>query len=283
VLCHVLKHPHRDMTKQLFEKCIGIVIMSVVQGGFVFAGSIGTGILLKKKQKQPQQSNESSNGCQYSWSLPTAVGMSGIGYGILAGVSYKDLVIFLMDEMVFQAIASSTKGFKLGGQGELTLGNIGRALKLDFNYSSNTKQDGGFGSTVSFAYSKGLFGGISLEGAMIGRRDICNLRFYHGDYTPTQIVTNEDNSIQIPEHRTTLLKEVYDKLNVLSSSSAPSTTSEDSVNRELEKLKIREAKEYADTIHQSLLIEKPITTSTMEAAHPEEDDIVYVEAETIQP
>jgi lipid-binding SYLF domain-containing protein len=77
-------------------------------------------------------------------------------------------------------------GFKIGGQGELTLGCIGRVVTLDFNHSSNLKKDGGFSSTVSYGYSKGVFGGASLEGAIIRQREVCNLRFYDGDYTPTQ-------------------------------------------------------------------------------------------------
>lgn len=242
--------------QELFGKCVGVVVMSIVQGGFMFSGSLGTGIILKKKEAKP-------DGNGYVWSLPSAVGLSGIGYGFLAGVSHKDLLIFIMDDITFQSIASESKGFKFGGQVEGTLGLIGRAMKLDFNWNTH-KEQGGFGSTVSVAYSKGLFLGISLEGAVIGRRDVCNIRFYDGDYSPLSIINNDDNKITIPEGKVTLIDEVYTKLNVLASGKAFEVSEE-------EKTKIEEAKVNADSIHQSILATDNNNTNN------EDDHIVPVE------
>ena len=51
---HVLEtalDPNTDgVPKDLFSKCVGICILSVVEAGFVFSGNVGSGILLKKKE-----------------------------------------------------------------------------------------------------------------------------------------------------------------------------------------------------------------------------------------
>jgi len=38
------------IANKLWQKCIGLCLVSVVEAGFLFAGSLGTGILLKKQE-----------------------------------------------------------------------------------------------------------------------------------------------------------------------------------------------------------------------------------------
>jgi lipid-binding SYLF domain-containing protein len=87
---HVLEKalsPHiNGMPKRLFKECVGVVMMHSVQLGFILSGTTATGILLKK--------NADGTG----WSPPCAVGMSGLGFGILIGVSASDLFVFIMDD-----------------------------------------------------------------------------------------------------------------------------------------------------------------------------------------
>lgn len=72
--------------KDLFEKCKGIVLISVLEVGFIFSGNVGTGIVLAKKDDG------------VSWSNPVACGLTGVGWGLLVGGSVKDVMIFIMDE-----------------------------------------------------------------------------------------------------------------------------------------------------------------------------------------
>lgn len=81
--------------KDLFEKCKGIVLISVLEVGFIFSGNVGTGIVLSKKDDG------------VSWSNPVACGLTGVGWGLLVGGSVKDVMIFIMDENSLSGKSSS--------------------------------------------------------------------------------------------------------------------------------------------------------------------------------
>jgi lipid-binding SYLF domain-containing protein len=170
-----------------------LVIISVIEVGFIFSGNVGTGIVLQKK----------SDG---SWSNPSACGLTGIGWGFLVGGSIKDVLVFLMDENALET-ASGESGVKIGGQAELTFGNLGRTAKLDLNLSSR-----GAGGTVSVALSRGIFAGLSVEGGVVGARHAANEAFYGKQLNPRQIMSNE---VAFPSDKVTLITDVYEKLGKL--------------------------------------------------------------------
>jgi lipid-binding SYLF domain-containing protein len=179
--------------RKLFDKAIGLIIMSVFEVGFIFSGNVGTGIILQKNRDG-------------SWSNPSACGLSGVGWGLLAGGSVKEVIVFIMDDFTLQT-ASGESGVKLGVQAELSLGPYGRAANIDLNLSSR-----GAGSTVSVAFSKGLFGALSIEGGVVGARHATNDTFYGKDVSPHQILNNE---VPFPSYKATVMNEVYDKLEML--------------------------------------------------------------------
>lgn len=71
------------LPKNLFEECLGIVLISIVEVGFIFSGNVGAGVVLLKN----------ADG-SFNESPPCAVGLTGMGFGILAGASVKDVVRF---------------------------------------------------------------------------------------------------------------------------------------------------------------------------------------------
>jgi len=127
------------LPKKLFEECIGIVITTAIQGGFILAGTMGSGIAMMK----------TGNG---TWSPPCAVGLAGISFGLLAGLEAKDIVIFVMDEDTMRSLYAK-HGFRLGSQLEVTVG-IGRAAQSDIDFTKK-----GVGAAFALAYTKGAFAG----------------------------------------------------------------------------------------------------------------------------
>lgn len=125
-------------------------------------------------------------------------------------------MVFIFDEETVMAIAG--RGIALGAQGELTLGPCGRAADLALNLSQE-----GVGSTAAIAFTKGLFAGVSLEGAMVGARNKVNQTFYKKPYTPLHILY-EDN-IELPGG--TLMPDVYAKLNKLMKGDTHETSQEE--------------------------------------------------------
>ena len=152
------------MPKHLFEKCVGIVVIHTVKVGFIFSGTVGAGIAFKKLE----------NG---GWSPPCAVGLSSLGFGIMAGMSGADLVVFVFDEATMRAF-SSPHGVTLDTAVEVTVGPFGREGKLTDAFATGENWKEKVGPTCTIAYSKGIFGGFQVEGARIGTRDFVNNKYY---------------------------------------------------------------------------------------------------------
>lgn len=111
--------------------------------------------------------------------------------------------MFLMDEETVNSVTGEN-ALKIGAQGELTVG-IGRNAKGDFDFSSR-----GVGVPISIAYTKGIFGGFNLEGAVVGVRHAANEKFYGKTCTARDILI--EKKVTPPADKPSLLADVYDKL-----------------------------------------------------------------------
>jgi len=191
VLQQALDPNTNGVPKELFAKCVGLLLISVVEVGFIFSGSVGTGILLKKNDDA-------------SWSKPCAMALGGMGWGFLVGAAAKDIMVFIFDKGSLDGMCAET-GLRIGGQINLTLGPFGRNYEGGIGLST-----GGAVGTCSIAFSKGGFLSLSVEGAIISVRGGANDSFYGKVTTPNSIIHQDD--VEFPEHRPTLIQNVYDSL-----------------------------------------------------------------------
>jgi lipid-binding SYLF domain-containing protein len=150
-----------------------------VEAGFIFSGNVGSGILLK-------------NNDDGSWSAPAAIGLGGVGWGWIAGAAMKDIIVFIFDKNSLEGMCRET-GVRLGGQLNVTLGPAGRNFEGGIGISNR-----GAVGTYSVAFSKGAFGGLSVEGAMLGARSGVNDQFYGMTTTPLSIL---DGDVTMPADR----------------------------------------------------------------------------------
>jgi lipid-binding SYLF domain-containing protein len=194
VLDRALSPETNGVHRGLFEKAKGIVLISSIEAGFIFSGNLGTGILMAKDKAG-------------KWSPPSALGLTGVGWGFIVGASTKDLMVFLFDEQTIDAMAGEI-GLKVGGQAELTVGPWGRTVDANLNISN-----GGIGSTFTVAYTKGFFGGVSIEGAVLGTRKAVNETFYNSTASSKEILF--EGTVEVPADNT-VMPEVYRKLELLS-------------------------------------------------------------------
>jgi lipid-binding SYLF domain-containing protein len=173
--------------------CAGICIINTVQAGFMFSGSVGTGIFM----------NRNLDG---TWSNPVACSVTGVGFGFLIGANVKEVMIFMPDEASVQTFFSG--GFNVGAQSNVTIG-VGREFEGGAGASGS-----GMSATLSIAYSKGAFVGASMGGAIIAPRKRANEAFYGpGNGTPSAII---DGTVLYPIGKETMLAEVKYKLVKLS-------------------------------------------------------------------
>eukprot|EP00529_Nitzschia_sp_RCC80_P028665 CAMPEP_0113494430 /NCGR_PEP_ID=MMETSP0014_2-20120614/29102_1 /TAXON_ID=2857 /ORGANISM="Nitzschia sp." /LENGTH=265 /DNA_ID=CAMNT_0000388321 /DNA_START=87 /DNA_END=884 /DNA_ORIENTATION=+ /assembly_acc=CAM_ASM_000159 len=190
VLTDALRPSLRGVPKGYFQTCAGVAIISTIQAGLIFSGSVGTGILMKRN-------------LDGSWSNPVAVGMTGVGFGFLVGANLKDIIVFFPDDESIQTCFKS--GVELSAQSNITA-VVGREFEGAMGVSGS-----GTSAVVSIAYSKGAFIGASMQGAVVGPRHKANEIFYGQPADPVAIM---DGKIPIPTEKenTTLLSDVKTKL-----------------------------------------------------------------------
>ena len=159
-----------DIPSAAFEQCVGIVILEAVQVGFLFSGNLATGLLLRHNKQA------------HRWSPPVAVGVTGVGAGLLAGVERKHVIMFLTDESIMHAMASDFS-MRIGIDYSSALGPLG--VEFDVTGQLGTK---GSGFTYGFTNARGLYMGLEITGAALAPRTAVNRAFYKENYEPKQIL-----------------------------------------------------------------------------------------------
>jgi lipid-binding SYLF domain-containing protein len=132
--------------------------------------------------------------------------LTGVGWGFVIGASVQDIIYLIYDDQTLKAMSGDV-GFKLGTKVESALGTWGRTAEATTNFSNK-----GVGANIAISFSKGLFGGLSVEGGVVNPRSAVNEIFYQKSATPMQILFDE-GAVEVPPG--TLMDEVYHKLNKL--------------------------------------------------------------------
>ncbi|MDF0664852.1 MAG: lipid-binding SYLF domain-containing protein [Nitrospira sp.] len=155
------------------------IVPQLLKGAFFFGASGGSGVFLVKDEKTGD------------WSEPAFYTMGAGSFGFQFGAQASEVVLLVMSQRGVESMLSST--FKLGGDVSVAVGPVGGGI--EGSTAMNLSVD-----LLSFARSKGLFGGISLEEAVIATRDEWNRDYYGKDVRPTDIlvkqtVTNPQSAI----------------------------------------------------------------------------------------
>ena len=222
VLDSALDPKTNGVPRDLFKACKGIVLLSVIEAGFVFSGNVGTGVVMARAEDG-------------TWSPPSAVGLAGVCFGFMFGAETKDMLILIMDSHTLSAY-SSDGIIKFGGQVGITAGPVGRELDMSVALGS-----GGAGGAFAYTFAQGLFGGAALEGAAIGARKGENDRFYGKVATPQDVLSNKD--ITVPADSG--VQDLWAKLELLKEGKTAELTAEQVSKKESMKAEANKAAEEA--------------------------------------
>jgi SH3 domain-containing YSC84-like protein 1 len=145
VLQSIMAAPDKGIPEEVLSnaKCI-LVVPNLIKGGFIFGGKHGRGVA----------SCRTASG----WSAPAFVSIGGGSWGLQIGVEGVDLVILVMNDQGFQHLLSSK--FALTGEGSVAAGPVGRHASAGTDWKMNTEM-------LTYSRSKGVFAGLTLEGAVI--------------------------------------------------------------------------------------------------------------------
>ena len=158
--------------RELLQIAKGVVFLTIVKAGFMFTGRYGTGLVVAKRPGG-------------GWSAPSAVQLTGLGWGIQIGAELTDVMLILSTEAAvntFKSRAQISVGAELG----VSVGPIGRSIESDV-----TAGNKGAAHAFSYAQSKGLFFGASLEAAGINSRPDVNRAFYGEKISPSALLSGE--------------------------------------------------------------------------------------------
>jgi SH3 domain-containing YSC84-like protein 1 len=149
VLHAIMATPDKGIPEEVLSnaKCI-LVVPDLIKGGFIFGGKHGRGIA----------SCRTATG----WSAPAFVSIGGGSWGLQIGVEGVDLVMLVMNDQGFQHLLSSK--FALTGEGSVAAGPVGRHASAGTDWKMNTEM-------LTYSRSKGVFAGLTLEGAVIEQDD----------------------------------------------------------------------------------------------------------------
>ena len=104
------------------------------------------------------------------WSAPAFVSVGGGSWGLQIGVEGVDLVMLVMNDKGLQHLLSSK--FQLSGEGSVAAGPVGRHASAGTDWKMNTE-------TLTYSRSKGVFAGLTLEGAVVQQDDDSTIAIYN--------------------------------------------------------------------------------------------------------
>lgn len=142
----------------MFGRAEGVAIFpDMIKGGFIIGVNYGKGVLLVRRPDR-------------TWSPPVMVTMGGGSLGFQAGVQSADIVLVFATPRSLNGILNGQK-VTLGADASVALGPIGR--------QANAGTDARLGAEIySYARSRGLFLGVSINGADLSVDNNANAMLY---------------------------------------------------------------------------------------------------------
>ena len=144
-LTAMIDTPDKGIPEEVLSnaKCI-VVIPHLVKGGFVLGGEHGRGVATCRTPE--------------GWSAPAFVSLGGGSWGLQIGVEGVDLVMLVMNDNGLQHMLSSK--FKVGADASASAGPVGRHASAGTDWKMDSE-------LLTYSRSKGVFAGISLDGAVL--------------------------------------------------------------------------------------------------------------------
>src|SRR5437667_42900 len=158
VVNEVMGTPDKTIPQELLDKavCVG-VIPSELKFALGVGGSFGRGALVCRR---------GGNG---RWGAPSMFTVGGGSFGLQLGGQSTDIVFIVMNPKGAQKLVQSS--VKLGADASAAAGPVGRRAEGATDLQLHAE-------VLSYSRSRGLFAGVSLEGAVLKQDDDANQRLY---------------------------------------------------------------------------------------------------------
>jgi lipid-binding SYLF domain-containing protein len=169
VLRQVMATPDKGIPQEVLDhaKCIAVV-PHLVKGGFVFGAEGGRGVATCRTD--------------HGWSAPAFFDVEGGSWGLQIGVEGIDLVMVIQNEKGMQDLLQSK--FQIGGDASAAAGPVGRHASADTDWKMNAE-------ILTYSRAKGIFAGLTLNGAAVHRDDDAMKDVYGPDVSTRAVLAGQ--------------------------------------------------------------------------------------------
>lgn len=180
VFSEVMATPDKAIPQDLLDKahCIAVV-PGLKQGAFIFGAKYGKGFFSCRKKNGP------------GWIAPASIRVEGGSFGLQIGGSEIDIIMLVMNPRGAERLLSSK--FTLGGAGEVAAGPVGRRASAQTDAYMTAE-------ILSWSRARGVFAGISLQGATL-RQDLDDNRALYGKKIENREIVRQELAVPAPAKR----------------------------------------------------------------------------------
>jgi lipid-binding SYLF domain-containing protein len=170
-LTDMMRASDKGIPQDLLNKarCV-VVVPGMKKAGFIFGAKYGRGFAACRR---PGGSG---------WSAPAAMRVEGGSVGFQIGASETDVVLLVMNDGGMKRLLSDK--FTIGGEATAAAGPIGRDASAETDAMMKAEM-------LSYSRSRGLFAGISLEGATLRPDEETSRELYGRAATNREILTGD--------------------------------------------------------------------------------------------
>ncbi|MBY0423583.1 MAG: lipid-binding SYLF domain-containing protein [Parvularculaceae bacterium] len=138
-----------------------VIIPNSIRAGFILGGSGGNAVMVAR-------------GEDGQWTQPVFFSVGSASFGFQIGAESSETVLLVMTQRGMEHLLSTS--VKLGGDVSIAAGPVGAGAKAQTT------------DILAFSRSRGLYGGLSLEGALLKTRHDYNAAYYGADVRPTDVI-----------------------------------------------------------------------------------------------
>ena len=176
VLSEVMATPDQSIPEEMLAKCKAIAVYpNVLKGGFILAARFGKGVVLSRDEKTGK------------WGPVAFSTIGGGSWGFQIGGSATDLILVIMNQRGMDGLLSNN--VTLGADASVAAGPVGRNTEASTDLTLRS-------GILSYSRSRGLFGGIALDGAVLTQDNNSNYIYYGKPLTSKDILLHNAATIQ---------------------------------------------------------------------------------------
>ena len=171
VLSDMMNANDKGIPQDLISKsqCV-VIVPGLKKGAFIIGAKYGKGFVTCRRA--------SGTG----WTAPGAIRVEGGSVGFQIGGSEQDVILLVMNKSGVDKLLKSQ--FTVGGEGTVAAGPLGRDASAQTDALMRAEM-------LSYSRSRGIFAGISLQGATLREDDDANAELYSKKLTNREIIAGD--------------------------------------------------------------------------------------------